>query len=151
MGQRKRKQQESNCIIEQDERFYFIAGYTENGVPYGVTWEEQEEIEQTTKEYMFKEKGDPVELRMTERQLSELVQTYDFHLEGFRSYLNVETYLAIPESESWQGCETMQDFADTVNDQRLQDRLYQSLNGGRGVFRRFKDVLASSRDETERY
>lgn len=24
----------------QDDRFYFIAGYTSGGVPYGVTWEE---------------------------------------------------------------------------------------------------------------
>ena len=27
-------------IIEQDENFYFIAGYTSAGFPYGVTWEE---------------------------------------------------------------------------------------------------------------
>lgn len=25
---------------DSDDRFYFIAGYTPNGVPYGVTWEE---------------------------------------------------------------------------------------------------------------
>lgn len=28
--------------IEQDDHFYFIAGYTEGGAPYGVTWEEHE-------------------------------------------------------------------------------------------------------------
>ena len=27
-------------IADQDERFFFIAGYTSGGVPYGVTWEE---------------------------------------------------------------------------------------------------------------
>lgn len=27
-------------IVDQDERFFFIAGYTSGGVPYGVTWEE---------------------------------------------------------------------------------------------------------------
>jgi len=26
--------------IEQDDRFYYIVGYTSGGVPYGVTWEE---------------------------------------------------------------------------------------------------------------
>ncbi|MFH5836272.1 hypothetical protein ACHAL6_09370 [Proteiniclasticum sp. C24MP] len=26
--------------LEQDETFYFIAGYTSWGVPYGVTWEQ---------------------------------------------------------------------------------------------------------------
>jgi len=32
-------------LIEQDDYFYFIAGYTDGGAPYGITWEEQEEIE----------------------------------------------------------------------------------------------------------
>ena len=36
--------------MEQDDRFFFIAGYTSGGAPYGVTWEEMglkpwEEIE----------------------------------------------------------------------------------------------------------
>lgn len=26
--------------MDQDERFFYIAGYTSGGVPYGVTWEE---------------------------------------------------------------------------------------------------------------
>ena len=26
--------------ILQDDRFFFIAGYTSRGAPYGVTWEE---------------------------------------------------------------------------------------------------------------
>ena len=25
---------------ESDDYFYYIAGYTSNGVPYGITWEE---------------------------------------------------------------------------------------------------------------
>ena len=29
----------------QDENFYFIAGYTPGGAPYGITWEEAEEFE----------------------------------------------------------------------------------------------------------
>jgi hypothetical protein len=31
---------------ESDERFAFIAGYTSGGVPYGVTWEDWEEMEE---------------------------------------------------------------------------------------------------------
>ena len=27
---------------EQDDRFYYIAGYTSGGAPYGITWEEIE-------------------------------------------------------------------------------------------------------------
>ena len=29
----------------QDDRFSFIAGYTSGGAPYGITWEESEEME----------------------------------------------------------------------------------------------------------
>ena len=32
----------------QDENFFFIAGYTSGGAPYGVTWEEEAEIEAKT-------------------------------------------------------------------------------------------------------
>lgn len=33
-----------DSIIESDEYFGFIAGYTSNGVPYGLTHEEWNEI-----------------------------------------------------------------------------------------------------------
>ena len=29
----------------QDERFYYIAGYTSGGAPFGITWEEMEKLE----------------------------------------------------------------------------------------------------------
>lgn len=29
-------------LIEQDDTFFFIAGYTSGGAPYGVTWEQME-------------------------------------------------------------------------------------------------------------
>ncbi|MCL2588071.1 MAG: hypothetical protein FWD84_01540 [Oscillospiraceae bacterium] len=41
----KQKKKEEQLVSEtynewQDDRFYFIAGYTSGGAPYGVTWEE---------------------------------------------------------------------------------------------------------------
>ena len=48
---RKRPHQEPDSpLIEQDDTFFFIAGYTSGGAPYGVTWEQMglepwEEIE----------------------------------------------------------------------------------------------------------
>ncbi|WP_071458624.1 hypothetical protein [Bacillus massilinigeriensis] len=30
-------------ILESDEFFYCIAGYTSNGVPYGISWEQAKE------------------------------------------------------------------------------------------------------------
>ena len=37
---RKYEKQLDYEIITQDEYFYFIAGYTSGGFPYGTTWEE---------------------------------------------------------------------------------------------------------------
>lgn len=36
----KRKKTPESPLLEQDDRFFFIAGYTSGGAPYGVTWEE---------------------------------------------------------------------------------------------------------------
>ena len=37
---KKRKAEHTIDTPEQDDRFFFIAGYTSGGAPYGVTWEE---------------------------------------------------------------------------------------------------------------
>lgn len=39
MNKRKRKKLD-DIFSDSDETFYFIAGYTSNDVPYGITWEE---------------------------------------------------------------------------------------------------------------
>ena len=46
----KKVKPEIDSLIESDEYFGFIAGYTSNGVPYGLTHEEMEEIMKETKE-----------------------------------------------------------------------------------------------------
>jgi hypothetical protein len=41
--QEKRRENESYARVpNSDNRFFFIAGYTSGGAPYGVTWEEME-------------------------------------------------------------------------------------------------------------
>ena len=37
---KKLEQQQDSFHIDQDDRFFFIVGYTSGGAPYGVTWEE---------------------------------------------------------------------------------------------------------------
>lgn len=39
--------------IESDDTFAFIAGYTEGGAPFGVTWEEWSEIEKSQRSAMI--------------------------------------------------------------------------------------------------
>ncbi|UOQ83753.1 hypothetical protein [Gracilibacillus salinarum] len=45
--ERKRRKAEQKQMEEQDfesdETFYYIAGYTPGGAPYGITWEEMED------------------------------------------------------------------------------------------------------------
>ena len=36
----KQQEQDGSLSNWQDDRFFFIAGYTSGGAPYGVTWEE---------------------------------------------------------------------------------------------------------------
>ncbi len=38
---KKRHQRQKEALhMDQDDSFYFIAGYTSGGAPYGVTWED---------------------------------------------------------------------------------------------------------------
>ena len=37
-----KKQELDDLLFDSDEHFYFIAGYTSGGCPYGMTWEEAE-------------------------------------------------------------------------------------------------------------
>jgi hypothetical protein len=48
---RKRMEKSDGALADdQDEQFAYIAGYTEWGFPYGLTWEELEEIERAKAE-----------------------------------------------------------------------------------------------------
>ena len=51
MGQKsKRKKYKRDVdepVFESDEYFAYIAGYTDGGFPYGITWEEAREIEKS--------------------------------------------------------------------------------------------------------
>ena len=40
----KKRKPEKEALFESDENFGFIVGYTSNGVPYGLTHEEWNEI-----------------------------------------------------------------------------------------------------------
>ena len=37
-----RKMKLENNDNDSDENFYYISGYTEGGIPFGITWEEYE-------------------------------------------------------------------------------------------------------------
>lgn len=47
MSRKAKEKNKSSSVLDdilQDETFFFIVGYTEWGFPYGVTWEEHEQM-----------------------------------------------------------------------------------------------------------
>jgi hypothetical protein len=84
---------------------------------------------------------------------------HEEHAEGFDPQLleavraidgGSERYLPIPDQDSREGHRDMEKFIGTVRDQRLAELLEVAI-AGRGAFRRFKDVLAGSTAERERW
>jgi predicted nucleotidyltransferase len=59
-------------------------------------------------------------------------------------------YISVPTADSHEGYRDMERFIQTVQDERLQDRLWRAIHG-RGAFRRFKDVLAADYHEEKRW
>jgi hypothetical protein len=59
-------------------------------------------------------------------------------------------YTSVPHATSHEGYRDMEDFIVTVQDQRLQNQLWDAIRG-RGAFRRFKDVLSYHPRERERW
>ncbi|MFP4978684.1 UPF0158 family protein [Paenibacillus sp. CN-4] len=172
---------ESAQILEQDENFYFIAGYTDGGFPYGITWEEYEAEQHSEVENVEKYRMRPVkELKLTKQQFQEIVDAHDMYVEGMESFLNIESgdvvmlrtfdmdeedeelseiieegfneiYFLIPVRESKEGYADMANFAVTIEDKTLQTQLMSILSGGKRIFRRFKDTLSSNSEQLERY
>ena len=42
---KKYESEKLNSLMDSDDTFYFIAGYTSGGAPFGVTWKEVEGVE----------------------------------------------------------------------------------------------------------
>ncbi|KIL37219.1 hypothetical protein SD71_00310 [Cohnella kolymensis] len=136
--------------VEQDEHFYFIAGYTDGGAPYGITWEEHESKQSYVSDSRIDMRESRMqELKLTERQLQELIETYDMHVDGIEFFLNIETgdivtlnsfdrdeedqliseiieeafneiYYRMPYRESEEGYMDMFDFAETVSNEKIE-------------------------------
>lgn len=59
-------------------------------------------------------------------------------------------YLELPRPDSRAGYRDMEDFIESVQDERLQKRLWKAIDG-RGAFRRFKDELLEYPGEEQRW
>lgn len=45
-ARRRQKEAQHRELCDSDDRFAFIIGYTSGGAPYGITWEEWQQLEQ---------------------------------------------------------------------------------------------------------
>ncbi|HUY31636.1 MAG TPA: UPF0158 family protein [Pirellulales bacterium] len=61
-----------------------------------------------------------------------------------------ERFIRFPRQDSREGYRDMDDFAATVDDERLKELLAVALDG-KGAFRRFKDVLARYPDQRQQW
>lgn len=61
-----------------------------------------------------------------------------------------EHYITIPNAESYEGYQDMEDFIETVKEIKLEEKLYNAIVR-KGTFRRFKDVLIFYPKERERW
>lgn len=62
-------------------------------------------------------------------------------LDEEKSEENFERYIAIPDWTPSDGYNTMEKFVGTLKNETQREQLRAALDGGKGVFRRFKDVL----------
>jgi len=61
-----------------------------------------------------------------------------------------ERYITIPNAESYEGYQDMEDFIETVKEVKLKEKLYNAI-ARKGAFRRFKDVLNFYPKDRERW
>jgi len=61
-----------------------------------------------------------------------------------------ERYLFIPPVSSGEAWQVMEDFIETVGNEKFAARLTRAIHG-RGAFRAFKDALCDQPDERERW
>ncbi|GIO16346.1 hypothetical protein J19TS2_59010 [Cohnella xylanilytica] len=162
--------------LDQDENFYFIAGYTDGGFAFGITWEEQAEIERKVRErelhYATKRS-----LELPEVQLRKIVDVMNRPYDEFAvAYLNVRMgnvftineldgdeederlrclvegedrldFEPIPSLDWMQRMGDLFDFANTVQDEVLKKKLKAVLESGRKRNQRFRSLVKSSNPE----
>jgi hypothetical protein len=91
-------------------------------------------------------------------ELAALLEECDLHDWQKRALLEADQveagwgsrYIGVPTADSHQGYRDMERFIVTVENERLQDRLWRAI-AGRGAFRYFKDVLTDYPAERERW
>lgn len=97
---------------ESSEHFAYIAGYTEGGVPYGITWEEAAEIEARENEVTLKQpppQKSPVSLEALVQEMTIAPDTANVYYKRSTGefYMVSDEHLQFAEDD-----ESLEEFAD---------------------------------------
>lgn len=62
-----------------------------------------------------------------------------------------DKYVRVPKIESSEAFEEMVEFGESITDKTTRNTILNSLEGNKGVFRRFKDTLTRFPEERDRW
>lgn len=132
------------------ERSYYLDLETGNIV--AVTDEDRRQLERIYEEVEMDETSD-VEVDIT--PVLDKLSLPEWQKGALREADQVEKgfgvrYISIPRADSSEAYRDMEEFVDTVRNERSKDRLWNAISRNR-PFRRFKDVLAGYALEEERW
>ncbi len=124
---------------------------TETGALLHVTDEVQRELEAIGEE-IYDEAGEeqtPFAEALARRNLPEWMAESITEAEPIEAGLGTR-YVRVEPEDRHAGYQDMEDFIETVSDERLQARLWGAIRG-RGAFRRFKDTVYDEPAERARW
>lgn len=90
---------------ESDDHFAYIAGYTSGGAPYGITWEEQEELERRAaakKSATPPEQKEPVSLNDIVQEMQVICDTMTVYYQRStgKFFMATDEHIYLAESEA---------------------------------------------------
>ncbi len=177
MNKHKRKKATPHYQYEEsssDENFQFIAGYTSNGCPYGITWEEaklmeeEEKLKAIKKEDRIKNGGPSIDLNElidaftmqshdvtyyvnhSSGEIVPLIQDMDEENEMANDILHSGDYIALPSSYELNKYAIMEEFVFSLQNIKIQKILTRAIIG-KGAFGRFKATIRAYGIEDQWY
>ena len=179
MGKGKRKN--TTPYVEEpdsDENFQYIAGYTEGGVPFGITWEEAELIEEQEKQKASMQ-NDEVKNCENPVDLIQLIDAFDaqsdylfFYVNrtsgeirslmepdepeqddesGFdRSVIESDEYIPLPSRWEINRYEILKQFISSLESSKMKEVLAHATKG-KGAFGRFHTAIHTYKIQDQWY
>jgi hypothetical protein len=131
------------------ETSYFLD--METGQVVSITQDTRWQLETIIEEHCDPESEEPMNLAavLQEHDLPDWEKEFLLEADQIDCFRG-SRYIGVPRADSPEGYRDMEDFILTVQDKRLQERLWWAIEG-RGAFRRFKDVLAAHYREQKRW